>query len=143
VDRSRPGSKHHLIVSGDGTPLAVGLTAANRNDITQLTALVDRVPPTGRHGKFRPRRLFADRAYDSKVHRAALRERGITPHLARRKTERGSGLGSNRWEVERTFAWLHANRYLARRHARRADIHEAMLTLGCGLVCFNKVTRFC
>jgi transposase len=121
----------------------VGLTAANRNDITQLTGLVDRVPPTGRYGKFRPRRLFADRAYDSKAHRAALRDRGIIPHLARRKTEHGSGLGTHRWEVERTFAWLHANRYLVCRHARRADIHEAMLTLGCGLICLNKVVKFC
>jgi transposase len=142
VDRSRPGSKHHLIVSGDGTPLAVLLTAANRHDVTQLIELVDRVPPTGSHGRFRPARLFADRAYDSRAHRVALRVRGITPHLARRKTEHGSGLGTHRWEIERTFAWLHANRYLARCHARRADIHEAMLTLGCGLICFNRASSF-
>ena len=37
-------------------PLAVTLTAANRNDITQLLELVDRVPPIGAHGRFRPRR---------------------------------------------------------------------------------------
>lgn len=60
-------------------PLAVTLTAANRNDITELLALVDRVPPTGRHGKFRPKTLLADRAYNSRKHRTALRERGITP----------------------------------------------------------------
>jgi transposase len=143
VDRSRPGSKHHLIVSGEGSPLAVTLTAANRNDITQLIELVDRVPPTGRYGKFRPARVFADRAYDSRAHRAELRERGITPYLARRQTEHGSGLGTHRWEIERTFSWLHSNRYLARRHARRADIHEAMLTLGCGLICLKQVERFC
>ncbi|MGZ3097632.1 hypothetical protein [Streptomyces sp. H72] len=26
VDRSRPGSKHHLIIDGQGIPLAVSLT---------------------------------------------------------------------------------------------------------------------
>lgn len=143
MDRSRAGSKHHLIVSAEGTPLAVTLTAANRHDITQLTDLVDRIPPTGRHGKFRPAALLADRAYDSKAHRRALRERGITPHLARRGTGHGSGLGRKRWPVERTFSWLHASRYLAPRHARRADIHEAMLTLACSLICFNTVAAFC
>ncbi len=37
-----------MICDGRGIPLAVTLTAGNRNDITELIALVDRVPPTGR-----------------------------------------------------------------------------------------------
>jgi transposase len=131
------------VVAGCGTPLAVTLTAANRNDVTQLLELVDRIPPVGACGKFRPKRVYADRAYDSRRHRAQLRARGITAHLARRGERHGSGLGTQRWMVERTISWLHAHRYLARRHARRADIHEAMLTLGCALICHNRLTRFC
>jgi hypothetical protein len=38
VDRGRTGSKHHLITDGGGIPLAASLTAANRNDITELIA---------------------------------------------------------------------------------------------------------
>lgn len=56
---SRPpprGSKHHVICDGQGIPLAVTLTAANRNDITELLPLVDRVPPTGRHASSARRR---------------------------------------------------------------------------------------
>ncbi|HME02806.1 MAG TPA: IS5 family transposase [Solirubrobacteraceae bacterium] len=143
VDRARLGSKHHLIVDGNGTPLAFTLTGGHRHDITQLTELVDRVPPTGRHGKFRPRRLYADRAYDSKHHRRELRERGITPKIAKRNSQHGSGLGRDRWVVERTISWLHAHRYLARRHARRADIHEAMLTLACARICLKQLQHFC
>ncbi len=45
VDRGRTGSKHHLLVGGRGLPLAWTLTAANRNDVTQLMELLDRVPP--------------------------------------------------------------------------------------------------
>jgi IS5 family transposase len=75
---------------GRGTPLAATLTAANRNDITEMIPLVDRIPPTGRHGKFRPKALLADRAYDSQRHRKALRERGITPRIAKRNTAHGS-----------------------------------------------------
>ena len=48
-------SKHHLLVDGGGVPLAWTLTGGNRNDVTQLIALLDRVPPVrGRVG--RPRR---------------------------------------------------------------------------------------
>ena len=104
---------------------------------------MDRVPPTGRHGKFRPQRLYADRAYDSKPHRKELRERHIIPKIARQKSGHGSGLGRERWVVERTISWMHANRYLARRHARRADIHEAMLTLACAKICLKQANHFC
>jgi hypothetical protein len=34
------------------------------NDITELLALEDRVPPTSRHGELRPKALLANRAYD-------------------------------------------------------------------------------
>ena len=105
------------------------------NDITELIPLVDRVPPTGRYGKFRPKTLLADRAYDSRAHRKALRERGITPRIAKRGTGHGSGLGKERWVVERTISWPHANRRLDRRYDRRDDIHEAFLTIACALIC--------
>jgi transposase len=36
VDRSRSGSKHHVVACGRGTPLACSLTGGNRNDITQI-----------------------------------------------------------------------------------------------------------
>ncbi len=71
------------------------LTAANRNDITELLPLVDRVPPTGAHGKFKPKALLADRAYDSRKHRKALRERGITPRIAKRKPATAQGSAEN------------------------------------------------
>ena len=122
------------------------MTAANRNDITELIELVGRVPPVGPHGKFRPAALIADRAYDSKRHRAELRARGIKPRIAKRGTVEqpavhGSGVGTERWVVERTFSWLHNHRRLARRYDRRADIHEAFLTIGCALVCQQYLVR--
>ena len=143
---NRKGSKHHVICAGNGVPLAATVTAANRNDITELIGLVDRVPPVGAHGKFRPKALLADRAYDSAKHRAELRARGITPKIAKRgnaehPSQHGSGLGTERWVVERTISWLHNHRRLARRYDPRLDIHEAFLTIGCALICQQHLTR--
>lgn len=45
VDRARNGSKHHLLVDASGVPLAWTLTGGNRNDVTQLIPLVERIPP--------------------------------------------------------------------------------------------------
>ena len=44
--------------------------------------------------------LYADRGYDSEATRGLLRWLVIEPHLAKRKTPHGSGLGKVRWSVE-------------------------------------------
>jgi len=46
-------------------------------------------------------------------------------------------LGRWRWVVERTFAWLNQFRRLRVRYEKRADLHEAFLSLGCALICWN------
>jgi transposase len=144
VDRGRPGSKHHLLVDASGLPLAWSLTGGNRNDVEQLLPLLDAIPAVaGRAGRprKRPASVIADRGYDSDRHRVQLRGRRITPIIARRLTEHGSGLGRARWVVERTFAWLHNLKRLLARYDRRAEIHEAFLALGCCLVCFRRLQR--
>lgn len=134
TDRRKPGSKHHILTDARGLILAVLLTAAQRHDVTQLLPLVDAIPPLkGRVG--RPRRrpaiVQADRAYDSEPHRQALRDRGIQPLLAQRRTAHGSGLGKTRYVVERSFSHLHRSRRLRTRFDRNAFIHEAFLKIGC------------
>lgn len=85
-------------------------------------------------------KLHADKAYDHVFCRMACRIRGIAPRIARRGVEAKDRLGRHRWVVERTFAWLHgAYRRLATRYERRAEIHEAFLSLGAALICLNHV----
>jgi transposase len=91
-------------------------------------------------GARRSGQLIADRGYDSDRDRRLLRERRIKPLIARRQTEHGSGLGRYRWVVERSFAWLHNFKRLLVRYERRAEMHEALLALGCCLVCFRQLT---
>jgi transposase len=144
VDRARIGSKHHLITDAGGVPLAISLTGANRHDITQLLALVDGIGPvkgqTG-HPRKRSERLLADRGYDFDIYRRELRRRGINPVIARRGDEHGSGLGGERWVVERTFAWLHNLRRLRTRYERSAELHLAFMLLGCAVVCQRTLSR--
>ena len=144
MDRSRPGSKHHLAVDGNGVPLGIVLTAANVHDVRGIGPVLDAIPHVG--GKPGPRRsrpdvAYADRGYDSNAVRDDLLSRGIAPKIARRRTGHGSGLGRFRWVVERSFAWLHQFRRLRVRFERRADIHEAFLWLACGVICLRELQR--
>ncbi|WP_434100799.1 IS5 family transposase [Streptomyces pharetrae] len=140
VDRARPGSKHH--VDGQGIPLAVSLTGGNRNDVTELLPLLDKIPAVagvvGRPRR-RPDMLFADRGYDHDKYRQLLRERGIRPVIAERGQPHGTGLGTFRWVVERTISWLHGFRRLRIRWERRDDIHEAFLGLAVCLITHRHV----
>jgi transposase len=45
----------------------------------------------------------------------------------------------HRWKVERSLAWLLANRRLVVRYERRADILQAFLHLTCALICVRKL----
>jgi transposase len=120
------------------------LTGGNRNDVTQLLPLLDRVPAVaGLPGRprCRPEMVVADRGYDHDKYRRLLWARGIKPVIARRNSEHGSGLGKLRWVVERTLSWLHQMKRLLVRYERRAEIHEAFLALGCCLICFRRLTN--
>jgi transposase len=111
--------------------------------VTQLLPLIGAVPAVrGKRG--RPRRrpgdLYADRGYDHDKYRRAVRANGITPHIARRGTDHGSGLGKHRWVIEQTIALLHWFRRLRIRWEIRDDIHEAFMSLACGIICYRRLT---
>jgi len=138
VDRSKPGSKHHVITDANGIPLTCSVTAANRNDISEMAPLVNQLPEVAGkpgHPRRKPDALQSDLGYDSEPHRWGLRLMGIEPILPEKGFDDDSGLGETRWPVERTLAWLHQNRRLRIRYERRPDIHQAFLTLGCIKIC--------
>ena len=115
------------------------LTAGNRNDVTQLLPLLDTLharPVAGKLGRPRqkPDVLLADRGYDHDKYRRLLWARDIKPVIARRSTQHGSGLGCQRWVVERGFAHLHNFRRLRTRYERHPEIHIAFLTLACAIL---------
>lgn len=116
------------------------MTGANRHDSVIFEELLDAVPPirqpNGRRRK-RPDKRPADKAYDIPRCRRALTQRRITVRIARKGVDSSERLGRHRWAVERTLAWLNRCRRLTIRYERRADIHQAFLTLGCALICFK------
>lgn len=122
----------------------MSLTDGNRNDVTQLLPLIDKIPAVagvaGRPRR-RPDALLADRGYDHDKYRRLLWARGIPPVIAERGQPHGSGLGVFRWVVERIIAWLHGFRRLRILWERRDDIHEAFLGLATCLITHRHVQR--
>src|SRR5690242_9326234 len=66
VDRSKPGSKHHVITDAGGIPLASSVTAADVNDLTEMAPLFNKMPAVAGkvgHPKKKPDALQGDLAY--------------------------------------------------------------------------------
>ena len=143
TDRSKSGSKHHVMTDAHGIPLSATVTAANVNDVTQALPVLLNMPPVGgKPGPKRrkPKRLQGDRGYDCEPLRRILRWLGITPILAARRTQHGSRLGITRWFVERTISWLHAFGRLRRRLDRLTTIQKAFLQFACCIICLRFLT---
>ena len=140
VDRRKPGTKHTLMVSRSGVPLAIRTAGANQSDHRQILPLILGFPKVG-GTPGRPKELpddaYADRGYDGEPLRHFLRWLGIEPHIAKRGTPHGSGLGKVRWVVERTIAWLKGLRRMRVRYDRLGVVRDAWATLAAGVICFR------
>jgi transposase len=144
VDRGKPGSKIHVLSDAQGLPLAVAVTAANTHDSIALEPLVQAIPAVrSRRGpkRRRPAKLHADKAYDHNHLRTMLRQRGITPRIARRGIDTSQRLGRHRWKIERTIAWLFGYRKLTTRYERTAKHFAAFLTLAATLTCYKRLAN--
>src|SRR4029453_17936137 len=140
VDRRKKGTKHTLMVSRSGVPLSIRTAGANASDHTQIIPLVLDFPQVGGkpgRPKELPDDLYADRGYDSDDTRWILAWLGIEPHIARRKTAHGSGLGKVRWVVERTISWLKGLRRMRIRYDRLAVMQDAWNTVAACVICFR------
>jgi len=135
------GTKWMVLVDGGGLPLGVRLESASPGEATlaEATLAEVKVPrPKGRPRQ-KPKRVIADRAYDSDPLRERLARRGIELIVPYRKNsklrryEDGRKLRryKRRWIIERTNAWLGQFRRLLVRHEHLLSTYKAFFYLAC------------
>jgi transposase len=138
------GTKLMVLADGAGTPLGVHVEAATPAEVR----LVEPTLANGRiGGRRRPRRLIADRGYDSNPLRALLAARDIEPIIPRRRNnpkathQDGRKLRryKRRWVIERTNSWLQTFRRLVVRYERSATVFTALVHLACALMTLKRV----
>jgi transposase len=142
LGRSRGGfgSKFHLLVDGNGTPLAVEVTAGQVHDSQSLEPVLTKVKVHQKQGrpKSRPKQLAGDKAYSSGSIREFLENRGIDaiiPHkdneAARHdpEVEFDKATYKRRSIVEQTIGWLKECRRIATRFEKLAINFLAMVKI--------------
>jgi putative transposase len=141
TDRAKSGVKRHILTDGRGVPLAAEITGANVHDKWLVAQTLDAVVVRAPRGPRRPMHLCLDKGYDYADAEAAVRARGITPHVRRRgeKPLIGCVQGKpRRWVVERTNAWHNRFRGLLVRWERIGSHYLALLHLACALIAFRQ-----
>ncbi|WP_405908719.1 hypothetical protein OG742_30385 [Streptomyces sp. NBC_00828] len=73
--------------------------------------------------------------------RHELRRRRILPVISRKGAPNIKGLGKLRYVVEQTFALLHQFKRLAVLWKRRTELHDAFVSLACGLICWRRIKK--
>ncbi|MEE1671583.1 hypothetical protein RCR19_39865 [Streptomyces sp. WAC07094] len=104
-----------------------------------MSAASDRPPLP--HQSHLQDRVTSSKGYDSNLNREELRKRRILPVISRKGAPNIKGLGKLRYVVEQTFALLHQFKRLAVRWERRTELHDAFVSLACGLICWRRLKR--
>ena len=148
------GSKVMLVADGNGLPVGLHCESARPHEVTlasrTLASVAVKKQKRGRP-RTRMQELIADKGFDSAAFRRELRQRGIKSCIPTRKYTKRRKLGapprfsaesySERWSVERCFAWFDNCRRLVVRYERGLHRYKAFCVLACILLCINRILK--
>ena len=84
TDRSKLGTKRHILTDKDGIPLSAIITSANTHDVTVAIETVDSMVikiPSSKPKHKQKQNLCVDKAYHSKEIEQEIVKRGYIPHI--------------------------------------------------------------
>ena len=102
TDRSKLGSKRHILTDKDGIPLSAVITSANTHDVTVAIDTVDSTVikrPSSQLNDRKKQNLCLDKAYHSKEIEQEIVKRGYIPHIRHRREDNDEILESNTWSI--------------------------------------------
>ncbi len=122
------------------------VAGANVHDTKLLAATIDSMIVEQPDPFFREQHLCLDKGYDNPTGRAAVHDRGYTPHIRRIGEEKldahkRKSRPARRWVVERTLGWLNKWRGILVRYARKSSNYLASIQLACILIWYRKLDR--
>ena len=134
-----------MLVDGNGVPLSLVVTGANRHDASQLEAVLEAIilpranPPHRRH-----KHLCADAGYTGAPALKVIEEHGYIPHIKGRGQEaselkRDPERKARRWVVEVAHSWFNRFRKLLVRYEKLDRSFLALNHLAASIIVFRKI----
>jgi transposase len=150
TDRSKLGSKRHVLVDKNGIPLSVVITSANTHDVTVAINTVDSmvikrpITPSSskpKNNQKKKQNLCLDKAYHSKEVEQEIIKRGYIPHIRHRREEMKfkKKHRARRWVVERTNSWHNRFRKLFTRYEKKDENYLGLVELANSLIVYRRL----
>jgi transposase len=149
TDRSKLGSKRHILVDKEGIPLSTFITSANTHDATVAIDTVDSMVIKRRQSyklidrnKRKKQNLCLDKAYNSKEVEQEIIKRGYIPHILHRREEEKQFKKKHparRWVVERTNSWHNRFRKLFTRYEKKEENYLGLVQLANSLIVYRRL----
>jgi putative transposase len=162
TDRSKLGTKRHILTDKNGIPLSAVISSASTHDIKMVRDVVDSTvikrqlpssrPKTGRRRRLQ--HLCLDKAYNSEPEEQELLKRGYVLHIPykRRKGEEAidgqktkevashhKKHSPKRWVVERTNSWHNRYRKLFTRYEKKVENYLGLVQLSCSIIVYRNI----
>jgi transposase len=144
TDRSKLGTKRHILTDKKGIPLSAIITSANTHDVTVAIDTVDSMVikiPSSKPKHKQKQNLCVDKAYHSKEIEQEIVKRGYIPHIRYRREEqifrRKHPL--RRWVVERTNSWHNRFRKLFTRYEKKDENYLGLVQLANSIIIYRRI----
>jgi transposase len=147
TDRSKLGSKRHILTDKEGIPLSTFITSANTHDVVVAINTIDSIVierPSLRTTKARNKKkqnLCLDKGYHSKEVEQEIIKRGYIPHIRHRREEKlfHRKHPARRWVVERTNSWHNRFRKLFTRYEKKDENYLGLVELANSLIVYRRL----
>jgi transposase len=143
----KKGSKLHAVVTPASLPISITISPGNEHESRRLMPLMENIsiktPNQKGRPRKRPRRIHADKNYDTPLVRAYLHQKGVQANIPSRskKKQRGrprifdsTSFKKIRYTVERFFSWIKAFRRIDTRYDRLASTFMGFIHIACILI---------
>src|SRR4051812_9825757 len=161
TDRSKLGTKRHILTDKKGIPLSAVISSANTHDIKLVTEVVNDAVIRRPSSKYRNKRIrirrqqhiCLDKGYNSKNEKQELIKRGYVLHIPIKKKKKSKKnkkdiigpipdikkYSPKRWVVERTNSWHNRFRKLFTRYEKKAENYLGLLQFACCIIIYRKI----
>ena len=166
TDRSKLGTKRHVLTDKNGIPLSAVMSSANTHDIKLATVVMDNTiikrsssssSSTTKLNLSRKRKLqhlCLDKAYNSAQEEQELIKRGYVLHISCKKKKgeeddkeekikeaipNHKKHSAKRWVVERTNSWHNRFRKLFTRYEKKVENYLGLVQFSCCIIIYRKI----
>ncbi len=160
TDRSKLGTKRHILTDKNRIPISVVISSANTPDIKLVTDVVDnrvikrpsfKTKKTGRRRR-KLQHLCLDKAYNFEQEEQELIKREYVLHIPpkRKRDEKEFKVttlyrsnrrkySAKRWVIERTNSWHNRFRKLFTRYEKKVENYLGLIQLSCCIIIYRKI----